>query len=120
MDIFTTALTKVVTAKLEPKGLRVKALAKEPNIKPLSEDVNHLEEHEGYYFLKDNPQRQHREQQKDRQEPSAGEESEAQSLADEVIEPSEDVIIHKDEILHPKDKSRDKKDDDIEHLDIFV
>ncbi|WP_448566210.1 hypothetical protein [Thalassotalea ganghwensis] len=118
VDIFTTALTKVVTAKLEPKGLRVKALAKEPRIKPLSEDVNHLEEHDRYYFLKDNTDQHTKQQQQKQKQHQEGDKDITSS--ENVIEPSEDVIIHKDEILHPKDKSEENDDDDIKHFDIFV
>ncbi|XQW83783.1 hypothetical protein ACOYR1_11590 [Thalassotalea piscium] len=113
MDIFTTALTKVVPIIIKPESLKVKALLKEPEIKALSDDANRLENHERYYFIKGKEESSHSSQ-------SHQEENKEEGECEEGIKASEDVIIHKDEILHPKDHHKESDDDDITHLDIFV
>ena len=52
LDIFTTQLTRVVPSKLKPESLKVKALIKEPATNELTDDPDHLENHE-YYFEKE-------------------------------------------------------------------
>lgn len=52
MDIFTTQLTRVVPIPIKPAKLKVKALLKDAASSGLSEDLNHLENHE-YYFAKE-------------------------------------------------------------------
>ena len=49
MDIFTTQLTRVVPVPIKPANLKVKALLKEAANSELTQDPNHLENHE-YYF----------------------------------------------------------------------
>jgi len=49
MDIFTTALTRVVPVPIKPASLKVKALLKEAGTSKLKEDPDHLENHD-YYF----------------------------------------------------------------------
>lgn len=49
MDIFTTQLTRVVPVPIKKAKLKVKALLKEAANSRLSQDPNHLENHE-YYF----------------------------------------------------------------------
>lgn len=109
MDIFTTALTKVVPVTIKPDSLKVKALIKDSGAKALSEDSNHLENHD--YLVKEKTKEQH---SSNKQKNSNGEGFE------QGIKASEDVIIHKNEILHPKEHSKDEDDEDITHLDIFI
>ena len=111
MDIFTTALTKVVPVTIKPSSLKVKALLKEPSTNGLTNDAHHLENHD-YYFIsskKNNDKHSSNKQQTPDEEP-----------CEQGIKASEDVIIHKEEILHPKPDSNTPKDDDIPHLDVFV
>ena len=48
MDIFTTQLTKVQPVPIKPEKLKVKALVKEAASPKLTDDVDHLENHETY------------------------------------------------------------------------
>jgi hypothetical protein len=49
MDIFTTQLTRVVNLPIKPAKLKVKAPKKEAASSKLSEDPDHLENHNAYY-----------------------------------------------------------------------
>lgn len=111
MDIFTTALTKVVPVTIKPESLKVKALIKDSGPKALSDDSNHLENHEQYYAVREN--------NKD-QNSSKNHKKHDENDFEQGIKASEDVIIHKDEILHPKEHNKDGDDEDITHLDIFI
>ena len=51
MDIFTTVLTKVVPTPIKSVNLKVKALVKDAETGKLSEDPDHLENHDSYYSL---------------------------------------------------------------------
>lgn len=122
MDIFTTALTKVRPTPIKPEKLRVKALAKEPETRELTEDLDHLEDHD-LYFIKEKKrgdQKQHPQQENQQSKStSACTEQESHEFTDKNIVPSESVITDKQEILHPhKEKGEDDKD--VKHLDIFV
>lgn len=55
MDIFTTQLTRVVPVPIKPASLKVKALLKEAANSKLSQDPDHLENHE-YYFTAEEDQ----------------------------------------------------------------
>ncbi|GHE78510.1 hypothetical protein [Thalassotalea profundi] len=114
MDIFTTALTKVVPVTIKPETLKVKALYKDTKAKPLSDDSNRLENHDYFYLINDNQ----KEKEKGKDQKSSDNHSD-ESFA-QGIKASEDVIIHKDEIIHPKDHKKKEDDDEITHLDIFI
>jgi hypothetical protein len=113
VDIFTTALTKVRLSPIKPEKLKVKALNKEPETRELTEDFDHLENHD-LYFINEKKQRE-QEQQKQKTKHS---EVENHEFSDKNIIPSESVITDKQEILHPH-KAHDDEDDS-KHLDIFV
>lgn len=55
MDIFTTQLTRVVPVPIKPASLKVKALLKEAANSKLTQDPDHLENHE-YYFTSEEDQ----------------------------------------------------------------
>jgi hypothetical protein len=55
MDIFTTQLTRVVPVPIKPTSLKVKALLKEAANSKLTQDPDHLENHE-YYFTSEEDQ----------------------------------------------------------------
>jgi len=112
LDIFTNVLTRVVPVPIKPEKLRVKALTKEPSVNPLTDDVYHLENHDYFYLIKEKEHKQKKKQNKQQHS------SITQEDAENII-PAEDVIIHKDEILHPKEQHAEA-DDDTKHLDIFV
>ena len=122
MDIFTTALTKVRLTPIKPEKLRVKALNKEPETHELTEDFDHLENHDLYFINEKNQgEKKQHSQQEEQHAKSSTEHTEQGSheFTDENIIPSESVITDKQEILHPH-KSHDDDDKDIKHLDIFV
>lgn len=48
MDIFTTQLTKVQPVPIKPEKWKVKALVKETASPKLTDDIDHLENHENY------------------------------------------------------------------------
>lgn len=48
MDIFTTAYIRRVRLPVKPAKLKVKALFKEPATAKLTEDLDHLEDHDQY------------------------------------------------------------------------
>lgn len=114
MDIFTTVLTRVVPVPIKPERLRVKPLEKEPSANELTDDADHLENHEQYVDSSNDSSQQKKNQQ---QKP----------FVDEIVDDSTNnqkdelstVITHKEELIHPK-KDQQKKDDEVKHLDIFV
>ena len=114
MDIFTTVLTRVVPVPIKPARLRVKALEKEPSASALTDDADHLENHEQYIeSAKDSSEQKKNKQQ----EPYVDEmvDDSTSSLDDELST----VITHKEEFIHPK-KDQTKTDEEVKHLDIFV
>ncbi|WP_206485442.1 hypothetical protein [Thalassotalea sp. G2M2-11] len=112
MDIFTTALTRVRATPIKPENLRVKALKKESATQELTDDIHHLEDHQ-LYFIDEKTHQNNKQQHQ--QQPSNEEES-----FPEHVKASEDVITHKQEILHPQPTKDDEQDDDVKHLDIFI
>ncbi|SEK84394.1 hypothetical protein SAMN05216262_10393 [Colwellia chukchiensis] len=110
MDIFTTALTRVVPVPIKPAELKVKALAKSAAEQGVSDDVQGLEDHE-YYYQKSSDQdssrqskQQAEKQQSDNSDLDANAKINQQNKQD--TDPSADVI------------SKDK--DGKPHLDIYV
>ncbi|ALO35621.1 hypothetical protein CMT41_13530 [Colwellia sp. MT41] len=69
MDIFTTQLTRVVQIPIKPASLKVKALLKEAANSKLSDDANHLENHE-YYFTSEEDKYHSSQQEADDKEES--------------------------------------------------
>jgi len=60
MDIFATAYKRLTRLPIKPEKLKVKALVKEPATNQLTEDVDHLEDHDQYSV----DARQHQQDQK--------------------------------------------------------
>jgi Na+-translocating ferredoxin:NAD+ oxidoreductase RnfG subunit len=118
MDIFTTVLTRVVQTPIKPERVRVKALSKEPAMNELTDDLDHLENHEQYVDLskEDSEKKQNKQHQNQHEEKSSLYVDEA---SDGYEGDTATVIIHKEELIHPK-KKYDEPDEDIHHLDIFV
>jgi hypothetical protein len=70
MDIFTTQLTRVVPVPIKPASLKVKALLKEAANTKLSQDPDHLENHE-YYFSKEEDQYHSKQQEAVTEDPES-------------------------------------------------
>ena len=122
MDIFTTALTRVVQTPIKPDRVRVKALSKEPSLNELTDDLDHLENHEQYVDLS----KEHSDEQQSQQREKANEESSTvdsdepvNNIGNNFDDDIAKVITHKEEFIHPK-KKHDEPDEDIQHLDFFV
>ena len=109
MDIFTTALTRVVPVPIKPASLKVKALAKGAASSAVSDDIAGLEE-QALYFKKPSA------------EQSPDKEQTAERNIPEAVEPSavpagntgQNVDVFDDSESSPEEK------DDKPHLDIFV
>ena len=109
MDIFTTQLTRVVPVPIKPASLKVKALLKESANAKLTQDPDHLENHD-YYFTseEDNNHASQSQQQNTEQEAN----NKQNSL---LTIPAEETPIN--EKPTGKDVTTDKN---INHLDIYV
>ncbi len=122
MDIFTTVLTRVVQAPIKPERVRVKALSKEPSMSELTDDLDHLENHEQYIDLpkEHSDKKQNRQHEKENEDYSTVVSNAPEhSLADNFDDDMSAVITHKEEFIHPK-KRPNEPDEDIQHLDLFV
>ncbi|NQZ20491.1 MAG: hypothetical protein HRT53_00380 [Colwellia sp.] len=114
MDIFTTVLTRVVPVPIKPERLRVKALSKEPATNELTDDIDHLENHEQYI----DSSKDSAEQQKNKQQVSYINEAVDESSTIPNDEDSK-IVTDKEELILPK-KDQQQTDKAIKHLDIFV
>ncbi len=115
MDIFTTQLTRVVPVPIKPASLKVKALLKEAATSKLSQDLDHIENHE-YYFTKEEEQ-YHSSQQESEQEQHAKQKQEEKKLADNTS--NEVASEQKDEEIKLEKTSNDNKDN-TKHLDLYA
>ncbi|MBA6290052.1 MULTISPECIES: hypothetical protein [unclassified Colwellia] len=104
MDIFTTALTRVVPVPIKPASLKVKALMKAAATHAVSDDTAGLEE-PALYFKK-----------------SSDQEESTDKPAPEVVEatpvPADNTGQHID-VFEDSECTHSEKDDK-PHLDIFV
>jgi hypothetical protein len=113
MDIFTTALTRVVPVPIKPTDLKVKALAKSAASHGVSDDVQGLEDHE-YYYKK--PAERESGKQKEHKDNSGSDNIEASPVpADNT---GQHVDIFDDSEVSDEEITRDK--DGKPHLDLFV
>jgi len=101
MDIFTTALTRVVPVPIKPEELKVKALLKEAKTREFEQEMDHLE-HAGSFFISGYQPEQNADSGQQKNSSSAG-----------GIKPAEDADAG-------SKKSADKPEDEPPHLDIFV
>jgi hypothetical protein len=120
MDIFTTALTRVVQTPIKPSRLRVKALVKEPATSALTDDLDHLENHEQYFDATQEQESRHKGEYEAKQEKEAL--SSAEEEQGEGVQAIIDgTILHKKDLINKsKTHKKDENDDDIKHLDLFV
>ena len=134
MDIFTTQLTRIVPVPIKPLRIKVKALLKDAANTKLSQDPDHLENHE-YYFTKEED-KYHASQQEAQQD--SKEESHAQQ--ETVIEDSESTYdslfaqgsgqhlaqnlvqhsVKQLRELEASDEKTDQKNNKPKHLDLYV
>jgi hypothetical protein len=109
MDIFTTQLTRVVPVPIKPVSLKVKALLKESANAKLTQDPDHLENHE-YYFTNEEDQyhtSQHQEHEKKRG--AKNNEDYSSAVQEKQSSLSETAVDHNVE--------KNKK---IKHLDLYI
>ncbi|MBA6391383.1 hypothetical protein H4J38_11430 [Colwellia sp. BRX10-3] len=109
MDIFTTALTRVVAVPIKPVNLKVKALAKSAATSAVSDDIAGLEE-PALYFKK-----MPAEKSSDKKENP--EHSESVAVEPSSV-PTDNTGQHVD-VFDDSEATPEKKDDK-PHLDIFV
>jgi hypothetical protein len=102
MDIFTTQLTRVVAVPIKPVSLKVKALAKDAATDKLTDDLDHLENHDQYFEKQDDEQHQ-------------TSEHECKYSHDD-----NDITYEKEKRAVDTTTIRNEDDDDVHHLDLFI
>ncbi|WP_019030019.1 hypothetical protein [Colwellia piezophila] len=90
MDIFTTQLARIVAVPIKPASLKVKALLKDAANSKLSQDTNHLENHE-YYFTSEADQYANSEQETDGKEENSNSANTSKETSVELQENSSDI-----------------------------
>lgn len=120
MDIFSTVLTRVRTTPIKPEQLKVKSLKKEAATKDLSDDIDHLEDHDLYFVQGEHAQDEPRKDPPSKESSAQDKQSLKQQLTNEgsqtqAIKPD---ILHKQDIVHPK--KHHQEDDDSPHLDLYI
>ncbi len=106
MDIFTTQLTRVVPVPIKPASLKVKALLKEAANSKLSQDPDHLENHE-YYFTSEEDQ--YHGSQKDKSQQEQGEQK-------QDVQSDTEINSKKDD----RDSEAEKNQGKTKHLDLYA
>lgn len=116
MDIFTTQLTRVVPVPIKPASLKVKALLKDAANTKLSQDPDHLENHE-YYFTREKDEycdaHPETEQEASQDQPKKEEPKDIDITYDRVAsdQKKEQVGV---------EKTSDDNKDDTKHLDLYA
>lgn len=113
MDIFTTYLTRVVPVPIKPANLKVKALLKDAGAGKLKEDLDHLENHDYYFFeqeLLDKPEKDKENKQsnqegashKEKNKKNQCEEASPNHTNDSDLKPNDDngIVVDKDGTNH--------------------
>jgi hypothetical protein len=113
MDIFTTALTRVVPVPIKPASLKVKALTKEAATSDVTDDIDGLEHHE-MYFKKSNDKTN---DERETDDESAGEQIKAAPVPSDNTGQTIDIFDDSDqESANAKKANKDSPP----HLDIYV
>ena len=122
MDIFTTQLTRVVPVPIKPASLKVKALLKEAANSKLSQDSDHIENHE-YYFTTEEDQ-YHSSQQEAKQDNKEEQHAQQETV---IKEPeSKDAELSAQESAQQSTESEksdgqaDQKKNKPKHLDLYA
>ncbi|MDP7591139.1 MAG: hypothetical protein QF552_00265 [Litorilituus sp.] len=105
MDIFTTALTRVVPVPIKPASLKVKALLKEAGSGKLKEDLDHLENHD-YYFADTQLEQDHENKQESKREEALTKQVQSKSVDENHATSTNDDL--------------DESKETIKHLDLYV
>jgi len=100
MDIFTTQLTRVVAVPIKPASLKVKALTKDAATDKLTDDIDHIENHDQYFKKQDEEQQQA---------------SEHKHSTDD-----NDVVYEKEKLVVNSNTRKNDDDDDAHQLDLFI
>jgi len=117
MDIFTTALTRVVPVPIKPTDLKIKALAKAAASHGVSDDVQGLEDHEYYYKKPSADESPNKQQEKEKPaDNSDSEVIEATPVPADHIGQNIDIFDDSDASADEVTKAKDGKP----HLDLFV
>jgi len=103
MDIFTTQLTRVVPVPIKPASLKVKALLKEAANSKLTQDPDHLENHE-YYFTSEEDQYHN------------SQEDNSQQAQKQSAQSDEDINSE----LDKSDSAKGKNEGKTKHLDLYA
>jgi hypothetical protein len=109
MDIFTTQLTRVVPVPIKPASLKVKALLKDAANSKLTQDPDHLENHE-YYFTAD------------ADEYHSSEKKPEQKTKKKLVQPNADdqPANEKNDNISNQDERVEPKNAKIKHLDLYA
>ena len=120
MDIFTTALTRVVPVPIKPANLKVKALAKAAATNAVTDDIAGLED-QPLYFKKTSAKNSSDKEQAGSHAEEKADEHTADNVA-EAIEASPELEEHSGQHIDVFDDSESiaLEKDDKPHLDIFV
>lgn len=106
MDIFTTALTRVVPVPIKPANVRVKAVSKDTAAHNASEDLDDLEYHQ-FHYIRQPVQKRHSQQNRSKQaspqnnviEGDALDENSSQQVMTQQARQANDIT--NDEIIQP-------------------
>ncbi|MEY8198674.1 MAG: hypothetical protein RPS47_05495 [Colwellia sp.] len=119
MDIFTTQLTRVVPVPIKPASLKVKALLKEAANHKLTQDPDHLENHE-YYFTQEEDKyhdSQQETKQETEQEQAAQQNKEEKKHADSI---NNEVGSEQKKEQIDVEKTSGGNKDNTKHLDLYA
>ena len=116
MDIFTTALTRVVQVPIKPKDLKVKALVKEAATRELEAELDHLESAGSFFIPGYHPEHHPSDEEKQHANKSQGEDN-GKPDDDKQIAAQADAA---NKAIKSKAKPDEKPTDEPPHLDIFV
>ncbi|MGB2742517.1 MAG: hypothetical protein WBC60_18385 [Cognaticolwellia sp.] len=111
MDIFTTALTRVVPVPIKPVNLKVKALAKSAATDAVSDDISGLEE-QPLYIKKTSIEQSSDKKSSDNKADSEG------NINESSVELKENTGQHID--VFDDNDNVSPENDGKSHLDIFV
>ena len=113
MDIFTTALTRVVPVPIKPQDLKVKALVKEAATRELEAELDHLESAGSFFIPGYHPEH-----------PDGDKEKQHQNKSQEKLHGEEKPGAQQEKSVETVSTKGQKTDDDSKdvppHLDIFV
>lgn len=117
MDIFTTALTRVVPIPIKPANNKVKAPSKTAGVGQLEEDVDHLENHDNYFDDKnvDAPSSENENEQGDKKSLKSND----LELSNTALKSAGSKLIG-DQCSTNSSKGITESKDGTKHLDLYV